>query len=227
MLGVDSLRFFVIIIASLIPGILWVRFFHLKDRVDQEPAYMLIRTFAAGAASVGLAAMLEWPFREWLTANASVLQQLFVAFVVIGLGEELLKALAVYVAAYRRDEFNEPVDGIIYGVTAGIGFSVVENVLYTLTYGLEVAPLRALVASLAHACFSGIFGVYCGRAKFKATGGGELAKGLLLASFVHGLYDYFLIAQVLSPWAAVVLVVIIYIVLQRLLRQAVNRSPIN
>ena len=133
MLGVDSLRFFVIIIASLIPGILWVRFFHLKDRVDQEPAYMLIRTFAAGAASVGLAAMLEWPFREWLTANASVLQQLFVAFVVIGLGEELLKALAVYVAAYRRDEFNEPVDGIIYGVTAGIGFSVVENVLYTLT----------------------------------------------------------------------------------------------
>jgi len=186
---------------------------------------MLLRAFIMGALAVGLAAVVETPFTSWVLPDAPVLSQLFAAFVVIGLGEEFFKALAVYLAAFRSSEFDEEMDGIIYGITVGIGFSVVENILYSLAFGLSVAPVRALIASLAHACFSGIFGVYCGRAKFSDKPSTELAKGLAYAAVSHGLYDYLLISRIGSPLAAIALVVVLYFVLQYYLRRALAQSP--
>lgn len=219
------LQLTVIVLASLIPGVLWVRFFYLRDRYEREPISMLFRSFVVGALAVALAAVVEMPFTDWVLPDAPLIAQLFAAFVVIGLGEELFKALAVYLAAYRSQEFNEHADGIIYGAAVGIGFSVVENVLYAWAFGLSVAPLRALVASLAHACFSGILGIFAGRARFSATPGAEWAKGLFYAALSHGLYDYLLIARVGSPLAAVVLVVVLYFLLQYHLRRALAQSP--
>ncbi len=215
----------IIFLVSLVPGILWVRFFHLKDKFEREPVTLLVRVFLFGAAAVGFAAVLEMPFRTWVLSDAPLVLQFVVAFLVIGLGEEFLKAVAVYLAVYRSKDFNEEVDGIIYAVTAGIGFSVVENILYASSYGLAVAPIRALVASLAHACFSGIFGAYLGRAKFSDQPGRELIKGVIYAGMLHGLYDFILISQLLTPFFAIILVGVLYFVLQRLIDNALAKSP--
>lgn len=221
------MRLLILVLISLFPGILWVWFFRIKDRFEREPVSLLIRTFVLGAIAVGFSALIELPFRTWVLPDAPLVLQAAAAFGIIGLGEEFLKASAVYLAVFRHHEFNEPVDGIIYGVTAGIGFSVVENVLYSLTFGLSVAPVRALIASLAHACFSGIFGVFCGQAKFSEQPTALLVKGLLYASVMHGLYDFILISQILSPFAAIAIVVILYFVLQYYIRQALVDSPFS
>lgn len=221
----SALQLILIVLASLIPGLLWLRFFQLRDLYEREPARMLLRAFAMGALAVGVAAAVELSFSDWVLPEAPLFAQLFSAFVIIGLGEELFKALGVYLAVYRSPEFDEPADGIIYGAAVGIGFSVVENILYALAFGLAVAPIRALIASLAHACFSGIFGIFFGRARFSANPRGELTRGLLYAAASHGLYDYLLIARIGSPLAAVVLVVILYFLLQHHLRQLLTQSP--
>ncbi|NMB38230.1 MAG: PrsW family intramembrane metalloprotease [Firmicutes bacterium] len=221
------MNFVVVVLASLIPGLLWVRYFYLQDRFEPEPFFLLVRVFLAGAASVVFAALLEYPFSSFLTQEHSLTTKAIMSFLVIGLGEEFFKAAAVYFAAFKSYELNEPMDGIIYGITAGIGFSVVENILYTAAFGLSIVPFRAFTASLAHACFSGIFGAFCGRAKFGQEPHTDLIKGLLIAAFMHGLYDFILISQILSPLAAVIMVILSYLLLRYYIVQALIKSPFN
>ncbi len=222
-----DLNFVIIVLVSLIPGILWVRFFYYKDRFEQEPLFLLARVFFAGAVAVVFAALFEYPFRSFLTKELSLITKALISFFVIGFGEEFFKAAAVYFTAYGSYELNEPVDGIIYGITAGIGFSVVENVLYTAAFGLSIVPFRAVTASLAHACFSGIFGVFCGRAKFGQKPYTDLLKGLVYAAFMHGLYDFIIISQLFSPLAAVIMVVLSYFLLRYYILEALTQSPFN
>ena len=98
----------------------------------------------AGMVAVVPAALIELPFRGYLTEPANLLVRFLVALFVIGLGEEAVKLLAVIVTAYSR-AFNEPVDGIIYAVSASLGFAALENLFYTISYGIEVAPVRAII----------------------------------------------------------------------------------
>ena len=119
-----------------------------------------------GALAVIPALSWEAPYRDLLQGSNSLPVQLALSFLVVGLGEEFFKLLAVYLAVGRAEEFSEPMDGILYAIAGGIGFSVVENVLYILAFGLAAAPLRGTAASLAHIAFSGLAGYYLGRARF-------------------------------------------------------------
>src|SRR5690606_40746705 len=92
-------------------------FFYRQDRYDKEPVYLVIITFVAGMLAVFPAMILELPFKEHLTQPTHLLVRFLVALLVVGLGEEGLKLLAVVVTAFRHRAFNEPVDGIIYAVS--------------------------------------------------------------------------------------------------------------
>lgn len=214
-----------IFVASLLPGVAWIWFFHRQDRFEKEPPQLIMRSFLFGALAVVPAILWELPFRPWFGEGQSVITHFFVAFFVVGLGEELVKFLAVFLAVYRNRELNEVMDGIVYGVSAAIGFSVVENMLYTANFGWEVAPIRAFVASLAHASFSGYLGYYLGLAKFAKQPTTSILKGLLLATFFHGLYDFLLIARIGSPLMVLVLVALVYYSLRNKIKEALSLSP--
>ena len=36
----------------------------------------------------------------------------------------------MYYAVYKMKDFNEPMDGIVYGVCASLGFATLENIYY-------------------------------------------------------------------------------------------------
>lgn len=215
-----------LVVISLLPAIGWVWFFYRHDRYESEPWALMVRTFLLGMAAVIPAIVLERPFEAWFNDPPNVLARLFAVFVVVGLGEELCKFLAVYLAVWRSRHLNEVMDGIVYAVTAALGFAAVENLLYTITFGFQVAPVRALVASLAHASFSGIMGFHLGWARlYAAHPGRSLAMGLALAAGLHGLYDYLLVSGIATPLVAVVLLVGIYSYLSRKIQEAHQLSP--
>jgi len=85
---------------------------------------------------------------------------------------------------------NEPVDGIIYGVTVGLGFAALENLLYTESMGFQVGLWRAVVTCLAHATFSGWGGYFltAGLPKIPIIQRFLISFGAAL--FWHGLYDF-------------------------------------
>lgn len=215
-----------LIVVSVVPAIGWVWFFYRQDRYESEPLFLLIRTFVLGMIAVIPAIAWEQPFEAWFVEPPNVLAQLLAVFVVVGLGEELFKFFAVYVAVWRSRHLNEVMDGIVYAVTAALGFAAVENLLYTATFGLEVAPARALVASLAHASFSGVMGFHFGWARlYAAKPERSLLTGIALAGGLHGVYDYILVSGVATPLLAVLVIVVAYVYLSRKIQEAHRMSP--
>jgi RsiW-degrading membrane proteinase PrsW (M82 family) len=117
----------------------------------------------------------------------------FQAFIVAAGIEEACKILMVYWVVWRRPEFDERMDGIVYASRGGLGFALVENVLYllgqhSLQGQLIVWVQRALLAVPGHAMWSGMIGAMAARRRFDRTGPGLLG-GYLLAVAFHGAYD--------------------------------------
>ncbi|MGI6036679.1 MAG: PrsW family intramembrane metalloprotease [Limnochordia bacterium] len=214
-----------IIILSLGPGLLWLWYFQRFDPWDREPFALLVKTFVGGMFMVIPAILWEGLFRPWLESPPHLLATLLVTFLVVGFAEEGVKLLAVLWGAYFSSHFNEGLDGIIYAISAGLGFAAVENVFYVLGFGAGVALPRGVIAFLAHASFAGVMGYYIGRAKFSSAGGWEMAKGLAWAVFFHGLYDFILIGGILPPWTAIALVAVVFGWLLILIRRAQQASP--
>jgi len=192
------------IILAIIPGILFSFFIIRQDKYEQEPKVTLAISFALGMLVTGIAYGIEkWADdkMQLYTAaqNIDTYEHFGIlmlsAFIITALTEELLKFLALIVFAYQRDDFNEPMDGIVYSVMIAMGFATVENILYT-QYGWRTTLVRAFTAVPAHVVFGIIIGYYAGLAKFsKDQQIKYLLMGLFIAVFVHGLYDFFIIQE--------------------------------
>jgi len=123
----------------------------------------------------------------------------FNAFVVAAGVEEACKILVIYWVVWYRPEFDERLDGIVYASRAGLGFALVENVMYlwkqaTLSGQITVWVLRALLAVPGHALWTGMIGAFAARRRFDGTGLG-LVGGYLLAVAFHGAYDLSVFVQ--------------------------------
>jgi protease PrsW len=123
----------------------------------------------------------------------------FQAFVVAAAVEEGCKILVIYWVVWRRPEFDERMDGIVYACRAGLGFALVENVMYLLNqHSLQgqiiVWVERALLAVPGHAMWTGMIGAMAARRRFDGKGLGLLG-GYLLAVAFHGTYDVSVFVQ--------------------------------
>jgi RsiW-degrading membrane proteinase PrsW (M82 family) len=184
------------LVVAAAPSLFLLTFFYLKDRYEREPLRHILMAFGLGLyamiAAQGMATTAEgWLDADWLRTGGEP-ARLVDAFLLSGLVEELAKWVVLMAAIYHWDEFDEPMDGVVYGVAVALGFATLENFLFVTRLGLGVAWLRALFAVPAHALFGATMGYYAGRTKFDR--GGALGVDQLLclgapATF-HGLYDY-------------------------------------
>jgi RsiW-degrading membrane proteinase PrsW (M82 family) len=117
----------------------------------------------------------------------------FTAFAVAAAVEEACKIAVIYWVVWKRPEFDERMDGIVYGSRAGLGFALVENIKYlleqtTLAGQLQTWVMRSVLAVPGHAIWSGMIGALAARRRFDGKGLG-LFGGYLLAVAFHGAYD--------------------------------------
>jgi RsiW-degrading membrane proteinase PrsW (M82 family) len=134
--------------------------------------------------------------------DSPILYGFVAAFLLAAIPEECCKLLVVRGYSLRQREFDEPMDGIVYGAVASLGFAALENVMYVFNGGLWVAGFRALTAVPAHAFFGVILGYFVGRARFEPELRRSLTlTGLILAILFHGFYDTPLLAiqRVVGP----------------------------
>jgi RsiW-degrading membrane proteinase PrsW (M82 family) len=198
-------------LASAAPALLLLLYFYLHDRFDREPLTHLLAAFGLGAyamvAAAGAGSALESWLPEAFLRSGTEAARLCEAFVLAGFVEEVSKWIVLVAAAYHWREFDEPLDGLVYGVAISLGFASVENLLYVTKIGLGVAWQRALFAVPAHALFGGTMGYYAGRAKFdRAHAIRNRALCLLLPILFHGTYDYALLRRLdWTVWTTVTL----------------------
>lgn len=185
---------------ALAPGIAIMWFIYSADKLEKEPLKALILSFLLGMLAILPTLLLETAgvhLLDRLLAKEGWLYYSLLAFVVVAFTEELMKWAMVRLYAYKRAFFNEPFDGIVYGVMVSMGFATLENIGYVFQFGWQTGLLRMVLAVPAHATFGVLMGYYFGLARFvgKEREWGLKIWGLLLAVLFHGLYDLFLLAQ--------------------------------
>lgn len=176
--------------AAVAPALLLVRYFHLRD-IYPEPPNVLWTTFFLGALIILPVLAIVFPLHYYVGVPAGYAAQgLWVAFVYAAIPEEFFKLAVLRGYSLRQRAFDEPMDGVVYGVVASLGFAAFENVMYVMQGGLGLALMRALTAVPAHAFMGVIMGYYVGRAQFDPKRRAQLmGKGFLYAVLLHGFYD--------------------------------------
>ena len=153
---------FILLTVAIAPGLALFSYFYLRKQIAKEPSRTLFHTFLYGAVMTFPIMFIQHVFEEEMLFSSSfILNVLFTS----GL-EEFFKWLILLLAIYRHVEFEDAYDGILYGASVSLGFATVENILYLLTYGTDIAFIRALLPVSSHALFGVVLGYYFGRAKF-------------------------------------------------------------
>ena len=182
---------------AIIPGLLLIFYVYKKDKVEKEPVGLIIKLIIFGIISCIAAGYIEQIESSILPSypEGSLANALLVSFLEAALVEETVKYLAMRLGSWKYDGFNYRFDGIVYGVSAAVGFAIYENIMYVALYGLSTAIIRAFTAVPLHA-FCGVFmGVFYSYSKKASLTGQPTAKwtalALLVPMGIHGVYDTF------------------------------------
>lgn len=186
---------------SLAPAFVLVIYLWWRDAPTREPLRVMALTFVLGGVFASVAALLNGPSR--LVEVVPVIGSALFFLLFVGPIEEVVKWLAVRIAALDTDSFDHVVDGAVYGAAAGLGFAAVENAVYIsnevllatqantslATATMDTAFFRSLVGP-GHVLYSAIAGLYLGVARFTPDFRGALiVKGLLIAAVLHAGYN--------------------------------------
>jgi len=181
---------------AIAPSIAIILFVYFRDKYEKEPLRILVWCFIFGILSIIPAILIELaPGFSQEDISNNMLITLVYAFLFVGLGEEFSKYFFIRVYAFRKKDFNEPFDGIIYSLMVSMGFATAENIFYVLDGGLSTGMMRMFTAVPAHAAFGILMGYYIGLAKFRKNRFFYLLTALLMAAIAHGAYDFFLFQQ--------------------------------
>ena len=121
--------------------------FYTQDRLEPEPKTYVLGVFLLGAVlAVGIGQPLIRNFfsvQNW-TGN-DLLIDLLAAMPDLGFVQEFLKYAAVRYTVFFSNEFDERVDGIIYGAAAGLGYATLLNMQYIVgNNGVDRSCWRAM-----------------------------------------------------------------------------------
>jgi RsiW-degrading membrane proteinase PrsW (M82 family) len=187
------------LIGGVIPALVWLLFWLREDRKRPEPKGLLALTFFVGMLGVPLVI----PFQQLtLGALAGNTTGIFLAWAAI---EEIVKFGAAYVIALRKKDTNEPVDALIYIMTAALGFTALENALFIfdpLSSGNVSATLitgttRFIGASLLHTLSSAVVGISIALSFYKNRNQKRVRIfwGLITAIALHTIFNLLIIRE--------------------------------
>ena len=235
------------IVLALIPAGLWLVFFYTQDSTEPDP-----RTYVVAIAALGalLAAAVGQPlingfFRASSWIGRDAVTEILGSILVVGFTQEFCKYAAVRFSIYYSSEFDQRVDGVIYGTAAGIGHATFLNIATVANGGgisgseLGAGVIRMVVSVLAQGALGGLVGYFIARAKFDDEPVWWMPVGLAIAATINGLFSWVsgeitraplsidasgLGSGGYNPWPALVLSALIAILLFALIFILIRRS---
>jgi RsiW-degrading membrane proteinase PrsW (M82 family) len=184
-------------LGGLVPALLWLWFFLREDRRHPEPKKFIVIAFLAGMASVLFVLPAERLALSFFSGTA-------LTIVWAGI-EELFKYFAAAISVLWRNAVDEPIDAIVYMITVALGFAALETGLFLLeplmdgdiSAGILTGNLRFVGAALLHTLSSAAIGIMISLAFYKrpAVRRLYLYTGLVIATSLHTLFNFFIMAQ--------------------------------
>src|SRR6478609_8533376 len=150
-------------VAAIAPALLVLWLVIAADERPGPPVQVWI-AFLLGAASISLlgiarapfAAILAVPGNPWMTLG---LHSVFG----VAAPEEVVKVLVIIAVSWKRRTFADPMDTVVYGAAAGLGFAAYENLAYLVQHAdmwRSLAALRSVLTVPFHGALGIIAGAY-------------------------------------------------------------------
>jgi RsiW-degrading membrane proteinase PrsW (M82 family) len=191
-----------------------------SDKFPQNPRIVAI-TFVLGF-SIILPIQILIPIIESIGKNyhhTVVGENFYQAFIRAALLEETMKFLIIIFYCLRLEEFNKPLDAIIYGVAASLGFALFENWEYVMSAfneSLAIAIVTALYRGFSAVSLHALTGIMMGffimdvifEEKYKKL---NITLAILFPVYLHGFYDFMIFSKDIHLWWSNVLVIIFVI----------------
>ncbi|WP_298816607.1 PrsW family glutamic-type intramembrane protease [Chloroflexus sp.] len=231
------------IVLSVLPAALWLIFFYQQDRLEPEPkrgiiAVLLTALFLTDV--IGRRAVEEWwRLSAWSTFDTTT--SLLAALCILGPLRQVIAYVAVRAIVYATPEFDERMDGIVYGTVAGLGVATLLNLRYILASEgivLTAGVIATATTALAQASFGGLMGYVMAEAKFSHRPLWFVPLGFAIIAALNGLVSWFIaevsaVGLTVDPWRSlwlgVAVAVLAYLTLIGLIRRSISvtlqRSP--
>lgn len=220
-------------LGGVLPAIVWLTFWLREDDEHPEPNKNLILSFALGMLAVPIALAMQLFVNHFFLADQNIATTMasapitgFIVLIIWSLTEELGKYWAAYHGGLKFKSDDEPMDNVIYMITAALGFAALENALYIFgplfngqtELAIATGNMRFIGATLLHVAASSLIGIFCAFSHFKLN---EVKKrylwtGAILAITLHALFNLFIMMHTESMFLAfssvwILIVVIIFI----------------
>jgi RsiW-degrading membrane proteinase PrsW (M82 family) len=195
-----------VIAALTIPVIPVVGIFLLVnfiDRYEREPWFLLLAAFLWGAIiaippALFIERSVDSTLQGLLDPNTSELLRVAFQGLNAGITEETIKGLGLLLLFFvLRDEFDDVVDGIVYGALIGAGFAMVENFRYfaldSKNFLVFLIVGRIILGWLGHSTFIACFGAALGYVRYTRVRWKQIViplLGFLIAVGLHSFFDF-------------------------------------
>jgi protease PrsW len=226
------------LVLALVPAALWLGFFYQQDHLEPEPHH-----YVAGVFFLSLLAtdflynrVINDVFHlpDWVAANnmSAVLGNVLI----VGFLTQGLVYLVLRLTVYPTAEFDERMDGIVYGTAAGLGIATMLNINFIVDSGgadLGLGVIHVVVTALAQAAFGGVVGYFMGEMKFTDEPAWWMPLGIVIAAVLDGVFEYLLIevnqaGLQVSPWRGLIFALIVaaltFAALIALIRRAIHHT---
>src|SRR3712207_5966238 len=199
------------IVLGTLPVPLYLALALWLDRYEKEPIWMLAGTFIWGAT---IANFFSYLFNSIFIVIAGSLFGAGAAFplaavISVPITEEGSKGLALLILfLWKKDEFDNVIDGVVYAAMVGLGFAMVENFTY---YGRALAEggliggfltfgVRGVASPFMPPIFTAMTGIGLGLARQSSKRWVKVVApiaGLLAAMMLHSFWNF--MATVIDP----------------------------
>ena len=194
--------YIVYLLPVILPLLFWVCYHYYKDRHLPEPFGHLLLALALGVGSFYLGMLMyqalglvNLRYDAYLLAETNLPGLFAYSILAIGVIEELAKMIPFLLLVVHFREFDEPIDGIIYGSFIALGFAATENVQYLQIVSIGEAWARGFAGPVVHIVLASIWGYYIGRAYLcRRHQARTIFATLAVTAILHGVYDFIVIA---------------------------------
>jgi len=183
---------FLAIIVSFVPAL--ALYWWLKNRIKDEEAYKELcgSALKRGIVSIFPALLFSAAFQiiialTGLKKSNLLLYEALYTFIVLALAEELVKYLALRHTLKKTDYRVSWMDVTVLMTIVGIGFDLLESIVYAIGASVPVVLIRGIC--IPHAGYGFIAGYFYGKG-VKSGKTGVTRIGFVLAWLLHGLYDF-------------------------------------
>ncbi|NCS99124.1 PrsW family intramembrane metalloprotease [Candidatus Parcubacteria bacterium] len=225
---------FLSFLAGFIPALIWLFYFLWQDKKNPEPGWRIFSSFVYGMLAVPVAIAFQYLVNTFVLQDQAISSLFYTDYFIAITGlflwasiEEILKYIAAHKGGISKKSNDEPIDPIIYMVTAAIGFSALENTLFILnpllhgeTYtALLTGNMRFIGSSLLHIVSSAIIGLFIAFSYYKTD---KIKKiyvfyGIFLSIVLHTMFNSFIIRGdnftligFITVWISIIAIIMLF-----------------